>query len=60
MIHSLHLKSYHQRYVIRAAVKPDGIVVVEYLHTFSITVEAASIIEMNNSIKQIQRTWFYG
>ena len=37
----------------------DGIVGV-YLHTFNITVEPTSIIEMNNSMKQIQRARFHG
>ena len=38
--------------------KWNRVVVVVHLHTFNITVEATSIIEMNNSIKQIQPAGF--
>ena len=36
----------------------NRLVVVVHLHTFNITVEAVSIIEMNSHIKQIQRARF--
>ena len=38
----------------------NRLVVVVHLDTFDITVEATSIIKMNNSIKQIQRARFQG
>ena len=38
----------------------NSFIVVEHLNTLNITVAAGSIIEMNNSTNQIQRTRFYG
>ena len=36
----------------------NTLVAVEHLYTLNITIEATSIIEMNNSTKQIQRVRF--